>query len=1104
MPWSARRGDSLAVALALAVVLLVCLPVGGIVTGNALPAASISRLLSAPPTSSTTQSSPRSEQLSSGLLSGAGSVVESILPNYNASLPGNFPFRLDDWKVGTPAYVPSTDTFWLPELPVSTAGSPPPPTAPAVIFNATNGTIAGVVPLLSNLSSLLFVPSNGLLYGTNPQNDSVVSFNPSSFKLIGSAIRVGSNPSAMAFDPSTNLLFVANTGSGNVSVINTTTNQVYGSGINVSGAPVQLVDVKAAHLVFVASENASELSIINAAQIAAPPSTVPLLAAATSIAYSSKSGFVAATLGGGSPFLAMVNASTHATLTVDVGPWAHSVIVSLNETDFILANGTGGKLEIINATAPIPTVSSTVSLSQNSTWLELDEANDLAASWSSINRTLTEVNLPTNSVLRTSERLGPHPTTVVVDSSTGFGWFSSMASPWISSFDYSSGRSDSVTFRTGGNVQGLALAPSSNDLLVGMAGAVKEFNGLTGTLITQNMTLAGNNTALFSDPSDGVLWELNSNSGLIGLNLSTLKLQVGTSLSVLAGSPDAITLDASAHELFVVDAESSSVYEVDSSTGAIPNPPIPAGINATCAAFDPADDIVYVAGANLTLIDAATFQVVATLPIAPHHAAGGIAYDPSRQSIDVATDGPRLYSPGELSLVDGSSLPASESGFVTTALGLTPTQVTVGWPAGSDLPGSAVLFIPNLRSGTLSVVASRPIITEFSVTPSAVDVDQQAQLVITASGGAGPSTIVYSGLPPGCTSASSLELNCTPETSGTYTVAATVTDSLGFTATAWVNLTVATGLSVQALIANPSSGVADVLHPVEFEAAVTGGTAPINLTWSFGDGGVGYGPLVYHLYSETGSIPVTLVATDAAHATAVSSVVVDVVRLPQLTVAILGSNVTDVRVPRTFTATIQGGTTPGTGEWTFGDGTNASGSEVNHSWSRPGSFNVTYSYFDASGVGVRRSLPVLVNPTLEANLTISVGPAGTSLDFTASVSGGTPPYRVVWGFGDGSGGSGLVTNHSYAVAGNYVVTANVTDAAGALINATQPITVAAAPSGSSSSNAIEAGMTLGLIVGATAAAVVLFVAGAGRRRPPRHPPSPYVPPAESPPPTWKE
>src|SRR6266699_2422140 len=67
--------------------------------------------------------------------------------------------------------------------------------------------------------------------------------------------------------------------------------------------------------------------------------------------------------------------------------------------------------------------------------------------------------------------------------------------------------------------------------------------------------------------------------------------------------------------------------------------------------------------------------------------------------------------------------------------------------------------------------------------------------------------------------------------------------------------------------------------------------------------------------------------------------------------------------------------------------------------------------------------------------------ASTVVSFTATASGGTPPYTYSWSFGDGATGTGLTTSHTYSSSGSYTVTLTVTDSAGGSAKSTQTIQV---------------------------------------------------------------
>ncbi len=253
-----------------------------------------------------------------------------------------------------------------------------------------------------------------------------------------------------------------------------------------------------------------------------------------------------------------------------------------------------------------------------------------------------------------------------------------------------------------------------------------------------------------------------------------------------------------------------------------------------------------------------------------------------------------------------------------------------------------------------------------------------------------------------------------------------------------------------------------------------------------------------------------MVATDAGGGISSATSSITVEELPAVTVTTSPSSATDVNIPISFSAVVAGGVTPGTASWTFGDGGTGNGTTVDHTYASPGVYFATVHYTDGAGMEVANFTSVTVNPALSATLAVSLGPTslalpsgstvttGTSVEFATAVSGGTHPFTIVWGFGDGSYGYGVEATHSYGSAGTYAVTLFIEDGAGAEWNATYHLTVTAASSSSVFGTNFYEGVILGLLVGAAAATVILFAATQRKSRPPSSPPSAYVPPEKTP------
>ncbi len=141
---------------------------------------------------------------------------------------------------------------------------------------------------------------------------------------------------------------------------------------------------------------------------------------------------------------------------------------------------------------------------------------------------------------------------------------------------------------------------------------------------------------------------------------------------------------------------------------------------------------------------------------------------------------------------------SSSSTSITFSLANGNYTFTVG-------PVSGYTVLP--ESGTVGVAGSAvsvgvtftpgaPVVSSFIAVPASVSVGGTAVLEVTASGGSGGLQYAYSGLPPGCLSANTASLPCTPSAGGTYSIGVTVTDSLGRSASATTTLTVGSGASL--------------------------------------------------------------------------------------------------------------------------------------------------------------------------------------------------------------------------------------------------------------------------------------------------------------------
>ena len=258
-------------------------------------------------------------------------------------------------------------------------------------------------------------------------------------------------------------------------------------------------------------------------------------------------------------------------------------------------------------------------------------------------------------------------------------------------------------------------------------------------------------------------------------------------------------------------------------------------------------------------------------------------------------------------------------------------------------------------------------------------------------------------------------------------------------------------------------------QPYQFGSWAIGGVAPITYSWNFGDGGTGSGASPTTTYASPGSYSVSLNASDPAGNTASAALTVNVANPgPPLSASILPINALDVGSgPTWLRPQASGGTAPYQVSWAFGDGRSAApvscssfvvvgkggpcGSVV-HSYTAAGTYAVTLTVTDAAGAVTTASASAVINPPLTVNATASplTGVNALTVNFAASVTGGTPPYWIGWkwnpmGFNpDASGPTGSTT---FAAPGSYYINLTVYDHGGGAYYETfrfaveQPLTV---------------------------------------------------------------
>jgi PKD repeat protein len=125
-------------------------------------------------------------------------------------------------------------------------------------------------------------------------------------------------------------------------------------------------------------------------------------------------------------------------------------------------------------------------------------------------------------------------------------------------------------------------------------------------------------------------------------------------------------------------------------------------------------------------------------------------------------------------------------------------------------------------------------------------------------------------------------------------------------------------------------------------------------------------------------------------------------------------------------------------QWTFCDGSSASGRNVSRTFSQVrSSCNVSLTITDQLGRTQTTTHSITVGqgalPTASFVTSPSSPVVNQTVNFNASGSQAEPGHSISsydWTFGDGSSGGGPIATHAYASAGTYTVTLQVTDDVG--------------------------------------------------------------------------
>lgn len=369
---------------------------------------------------------------------------------------------------------------------------------------------------------------------------------------------------------------------------------------------------------------------------------------------------------------------------------------------------------------------------------------------------------------------------------------------------------------------------------------------------------------------------------------------------------------------------------------------------------------------------------------------------------------------------DGNTTTNTPSSYTYDAEGTYVITQTVENECGTDIATQTVtLILPVTPTITTSVTSGcAPLTVSFTASPQA-----DGYTYAWSFPGGAPMT------------ADTPDAVVVYNAAGTYSVALTITNAAG-----------ASTVTETDMIVLGEGPTADFSYVNDLGSAIVNFTDNSSLAdglqWFFGDGMMSVETNPTYTYAAEGTYEVALVASNEC-GTDTSRQTIEILFVPEPTItASVSSGCAPLTV--TYTAQPQG---PGlTYLWNIPGGMPMSSTNpvVTVVYNEAGNYTATVNVTNAAGTGtIQTTTPVMVLPEPMVTFNIDYVLGAYEATFISTSLG---VDNLVWNFGDGNTDEGPMVTHTYAAAGNYVVSLTGTGPCGTE-TITQTIMVIVAPAG---------------------------------------------------------
>jgi YVTN family beta-propeller protein len=781
-------------------------------------------------------------------------------------------------------------------------------------------------------------------------------FSPHCTNCIVGNITVASEPWAIAFDSANGNIYVTNWGSNNVSVISGTTNTVVGS-VPVGTYPNGIAFDSTNGYLYVTNYQSMNVTVFNGATDTLVKS-IPVGASLGGIAFDSANGYIyMADPNSGS--VIVINGATNVVVPgpITAGSYPDGIAFDSTNGYLYVTNEDSYNVTVINGATD--KVVSSVPVGTCPNGIAFDGTNGYLYVTNACSLNVTVINGATDTTVA-SVPLGPDtaPMAVAFDSTNGY-----------------------ICVANNGSANITVIYGATNKAV----GSISDVYGPTGEAY---------------DALNGYLYVTSWR--VVVVSLSTF----ASSLSSVTIVPAQVTLSPSNIQSFTAIPTCTAGpcptvtyygWTLTRPFGTLTASNSPSVVNFTAGSTAGTVGLLINASVNGVFRQSSVAMITILLVnitsfIASHNP---ITVGSPTSLIVTASSGTPPYT------YTYNSLPPGCVSSNTSTLPCTPTApgTFVVTAKVMDMKGTSTT-----KTLTLTVNPSLTV-TAFHASPNPIDAGLSTTFSVSLTGGTGPFTYVYTGLPTGCTSSNTSSLSCVPSSAGASVVTVNVTDMSHRSATSSTTLNVNPALSVSSFSASPNPITTG--STTTFTATVSGGTAPYSYTYyglPTGCASSSVSPLQC-TPTQSGTFTVTIYVTDKGGGS--GSLATSLAVNPgSLNGPVISSFSADPNPVDQYSATIisvvaSGGTAP----YTFSYAGLPKGcASINTSYltcnpTSTGVTSTTVTVTDSNGKYASATISIDVNPPL-ALPTFTASPSsvslGSSTTFTVVETGGSAPYTYAY------------------------------------------------------------------------------------------------------------